>query len=276
MSAPTASSTSRAETPATIFSTSEPADTPASSFTASEDKYIDIHGLERYIGAQDAESIYIRVLTAIRQGSRKPQPATWMWCVFPQINGCKTGVCRDVPSRDKWPSGHAMSGLDEARAMLKHPVLGPRIREAAQALIDSRAVDIFTAMDNMFYDVARVHSSMTIFRQAARYPVCIHDRTARVGENIVFRRVLDKYFIREPTSEDDDYIEADEDLVRTSGSRHGPTLQRLNELELEATEKRLAASEACVCSKGNDELFLQDNGSKLKIMDRQRSQLMEK
>lgn len=268
-------SSTPAETPATSFSITEPANTPATSFTTPEPEDIDKYHLERYILAQDNKDIYNRVLAAVRDGRRKPQPATWLWCVFPQMNGCKTGRRRDIPARDKWPPGHALSSLDEARAILRHRVLGPRARAAAQALVDSRAADIFTAMDNMFYDVARVHSCITIFRQAARYPVCIHERAPRLGENRVFREVLDRYFIKEPNSEDDDYKEEDEDQVRNWGSRHGPTLERLDVLELEAAERRLAAGEACVCGKDSKQLFDEDIGSKFKIMDKQRARLMK-
>ncbi|KAJ4386113.1 hypothetical protein N0V93_009005 [Gnomoniopsis smithogilvyi] len=262
---------------ASSFSPSAAASTPATSFAAPEPEYVDKYNIERYIFAQDKKDIYNRVLAAFRAGRRKPQPATWIWCVFPQMNECQTAVAhrrRDNLIRDKWPPGHAMEGgLDEARAILQHPILGPRIRAAAGALVDSPAVDVFSVMDNMFYDVARLHSSITLFRQAARYPVCIHVREARVGENHVFRKVLDKYFIREPDSEDEDYDEEEENTARTQGSRHGPTLERLDALELQAAEKRLAAGEPCVCGLDRDKIICDDIGSKFKIMDRQRDRL---
>ncbi|KAJ4418518.1 hypothetical protein N0V82_005498 [Gnomoniopsis sp. IMI 355080] len=263
---------------ASSFSLSEQASTRATSFVETEPEYVDKYNLERYIVAQNNKDIYNRVLAAFRARRRKPQPATWIWCVFPQMNECQTAVshrARDNLVRDSWPRGHAMEGcLDEARAFLQHPVLGPRIRAVARALVDNPAPDVFSLMDNMFYDVARLHSSITLFRQAARYPVCIHVRAARMGEDYVFREVLDKYFIKEPNSEDEDYNEEEEDIIRTKGSRHGPTLERLDMLELEAAEKRLAAGQPCVCGLDRDKIFHDDIGSKFKIMDRQRFRLM--
>lgn len=128
-------------------------------------------------------------------------------------------------------------------------------------------------MDNMFYDVARLHSSITLFRQAARYPVCIHVREVHTRENYVFREVLNKYFTKEPDSDDEDYDPDEEDIVRTQGSRHGPTLERLDMMELEAAERRLAAGEPCVCGLGRDKIFDDDVGSKFKIMVRQRERM---
>lgn len=283
MSTLPASSPAATEAAPSVTTATEPPSTPGTSFAVSDPaEYIDNYNLERYITAQDENNIYNRVITALRAGCRKPQPATWLWCVFPQMDGCKTAVPRrrDRLVRDKWPRGHAMvGGLDEARAVLKHPILGPRIRAAARALLNSPAPDSFTALDNMAYDVARVHSSITLFRQAARYPVCIHQRAVRVGENNVFREVLDRYFVKEPNSEDEDYeeeVDGHEEEIKKAGSRHGPTLVRLDELELEAAENRLAVGKACVCGMDRDKLFRQDIGSKFKIMDKQRMRLMKR
>lgn len=168
-------------------------------------------------------------------------------------------------------------GLDEARAILRHPILGERLRAAARALLDSPAPDVFTVMDNMFYDVARLHSTMTIFRQAARYPVCIHQRKNAVRSNIVFREVLDKYFIKVPDSEDEDYDSEEEaKKVRKAGSRHGPTLAWLDKIELEAAKERLAGHKPCVCGLDAEKLFDRDVGSKFKIVDTQRVRLEDR
>lgn len=255
--------------------------TPATSFTSASEHqveaestlkpYHDTFNLNRYIVAQDKDQIFDRVLTAIRKGQRKPEPQTWLWCVFPQMDHCKTATRRrDIP--DVWPRGHALSSLDEARALLAHPVLGPRARAAAQALLDSAHVDKFAALDNMFHDVERVHSTLTLFRQAARYPVCIHRRAARLGANLVFRRALDRYYPKELDSGDEDYNSADEDRVcerPRAGTRHGPTLQRLDAMEMEAVRRRLAspADAGCGCreDKSCTDLLDRDTLAKLRI-----------
>ena len=74
---------------------------------------------------------------------------------------------------------YGVSSLDEARAYLAHPVLGPRLRECAQlvARIDGRSADeIFGWPDNL-----KVRSSMTLFARAT-------------DDNAEFRAVLDKFY----------------------------------------------------------------------------------
>lgn len=270
-----------ASTAASSISHTEPANTPASSFADNETQIIDEYNIQRYIDAQDEKDIYNRVLAAFRAGCRKPQPAKWLWCIFPQMNGCQTAIVRRIRGkviRNTWAANKDMAGgLDEARAILRHPVLGPRIRAAARAVLDSPAPDVFTVMDNRFYDVARLHSSMTIFRQAARYPVCIHQRKNAVRQNIVFREVLDKYFVKMPDSEDEDYDSDLEDkTVRKKGSRHQPTLAWLDKMELQAAKERLAAHKPCVCGLDSEKLFNKDVGSKFKIVDKQRDRLEDR
>lgn len=123
--------------------------TPATSNTANPDSDPDPDpfNLDRFVKAQDEKAIFDRVLATIREGRRKPRPATWMWFVFPQMDKCLTRERRPKQRhRDVWPRGQALTSLDEARAYLRHPVLGPRIREAAQALLDSPFSDKFSIM----------------------------------------------------------------------------------------------------------------------------------
>jgi uncharacterized protein (DUF1810 family) len=93
-----------------------------------------------------------------------------MWFVFPQIAGLGQSP---VSKR------YAIASLDEAKAYLEHPVLGPRLIECARILTDHHGVsarDIFGSIDAM-----KLRSSMTLFARA--------DAT-----NPVFRQVLDAYF----------------------------------------------------------------------------------
>ena len=74
---------------------------------------------------------------------------------------------------------YGISSLDEARAYLAHPVLGPRLRECARlvARIDGRSADeIFGWPDDL-----KVRSSMTLFARAT-------------DDNAEFRAVLDKFY----------------------------------------------------------------------------------
>ena len=127
----------------------------------------DPFGLERFVAAQDQGGTYERALSELRAGAKRGH---WMWLVFPQIVGL---------GRSSTAQHFAITGLEEARAYLEHPVLGPRLRECAEALTrlaGRGAVDVFGPIDAM-----KLRSSMTLFALA--------DPDERV-----FQRVLDQYF----------------------------------------------------------------------------------
>ena len=78
-----------------------------------------------------------------------------MWFVFPQLAGLGQS-----PTARKY----AVTSLDEARAYLRHPVLGPRLVECAEAVagLEGRtAGQIFGGIDER-----KLHSSMTLFLRA--------------------------------------------------------------------------------------------------------------
>ena len=97
-----------------------------------------------------------------------------MWFVFPQVAGLGASATAQH---------FAISGLDEARAYLAHPVLGARLRECAElaAAVEGRsAADVFGYPDDL-----KLRSSMTLFTRAA-------------PDVPVFAAVLDRYFGGEP------------------------------------------------------------------------------
>jgi uncharacterized protein (DUF1810 family) len=109
--------------------------------------------LERFVAAQDAGGTYDQALAELRAGRKTSH---WMWFVFPQIAGL---------GRSGMAQRYAIASLDEARAYLAHPVLGPRLRESAAALLDhsgTNAEAILGAIDAM-----KLRSSMTLFARAA-------------------------------------------------------------------------------------------------------------
>jgi uncharacterized protein (DUF1810 family) len=121
--------------------------------------------LERFVTAQDP--IYERVLSELRAGRKTSH---WMWFVFPQIAGLGSS-----PTSVKY----ALSGLDEARAYLEHPVLGPRLRECTQLVADHTGLSAFDIFGGI--DALKLHSSMTLFAHAA-------------PDDPLFKTVLDRYF----------------------------------------------------------------------------------
>ena len=121
--------------------------------------------LRRFVDAQDR--VYDTVLDELRNGAKRSH---WIWFVFPQLRGLGHS-----------PTAHhyGISSLDEARAFLAHPVLGPRVRECARlvAAIDGSSADeFFGRPDNL-----KVRSSMTLFARAA-------------DDNAEFRAVLEKFY----------------------------------------------------------------------------------
>ena len=127
----------------------------------------DHYDLQRFVAAQDAGGIYDRVTAELRQGQKVSH---WMWFVFPQVAGLGQS-----PTSKKY----AITSVDEARAYLSHPVLGPRLVECAgilARLAGRTAVQIFGAID-----AQKLRSSMTLFSRAA-------------PEEPLFRQVLDVYF----------------------------------------------------------------------------------
>ncbi len=123
--------------------------------------------LERFVAAQDGGGTYATALAELRAGRKTSH---WMWFVFPQIAGL---------GRSPMAARYAISGLDEARAYLAHPVLGPRLIAAAGALLEAggrSAADILGEVDAM-----KLRSSMTLFARAS-------------ADEPVFGQVLERYF----------------------------------------------------------------------------------
>jgi uncharacterized protein (DUF1810 family) len=109
--------------------------------------------LQRFVDAQDAGGTYDTAMSELRNGRKVSH---WMWFVFPQIAGLGSS-----PTAREF----AISGLDEARAYLSHPVLGPRLLASSRALLDGTA----TSADAIFgsVDAMKLRSSMTLFLRAS-------------------------------------------------------------------------------------------------------------
>jgi uncharacterized protein (DUF1810 family) len=121
--------------------------------------------LDRFVSAQDG--VYPDALAEIRAGRKRRH---WMWFVFPQFAGLGSSSTAQR---------YAIASLDEARAYLAHPVLGPRLRECVAALL---AVEGRSAGDIFGYpDDLKLRSSMTLFARAADDPAA-------------FEAVLDRYY----------------------------------------------------------------------------------
>ena len=115
--------------------------------------------LQRFVTAQDP--IYERVLSELRAGRKTSH---WMWFVFPQIAGLGSS-----PTSVKF----ALASLDEARAYLEHPILGPRLRQAlATDLAVSRGVvvEAYRRLTDEGLVGGRSGGGTTVLAQPARAP----------------------------------------------------------------------------------------------------------
>jgi uncharacterized protein (DUF1810 family) len=127
----------------------------------------DPYDLERFVIAHDRGGTYAAAMSELRAGRKTSH---WMWFVFPQV----VGLGLSAISRR-----YAISSLDEARAYLRHPVLGPRLIECARVVGATRgrtAEQIFGVID-----AQKLRSSMTLFASAD-------------PAEPVFHEVLDRHF----------------------------------------------------------------------------------
>jgi uncharacterized protein (DUF1810 family) len=108
--------------------------------------------LERFVAAQHGG--YDGILRELRAARKTGH---WMWFVFPQVAGLGLTSMSQL---------YAIRSLDEARAYLAHPVLGPRLRECADVVLaaprGATAESIFGGIDAM-----KLRSSMTLLLRAA-------------------------------------------------------------------------------------------------------------
>lgn len=95
-----------------------------------------------------------RALDELRRGQKTSH---WMWFVFPQH--------RDL-GRSATSRLYGLTGVDEARAYLDHPLLGPRLIEAAATVL--LHLDAGRTAEAMFGEVdsLKLRSSMSIFEEA--------------------------------------------------------------------------------------------------------------
>lgn len=125
----------------------------------------DPHRLTRFVEAQ--ASVYSQALAELRAGHKQSH---WMWFVFPQMEGL---------GMSETARRYGIRSLDEARAYLTHGILGARLIECAEAVLNvtgKSAHDIFGSPDDR-----KLCSSATLFAQVS-------------ADGSVFHRLIDRYF----------------------------------------------------------------------------------
>ena len=120
--------------------------------------------LSRFVAAQT--SSYPVAIAELRDGTKRSH---WMWWIFPQIAGL---------GRSETARRYAIGSAAEARAYLAHPLLGPRLVEAAETVARASGT-AETVMGSI--DAVELRSSMTLFAAVADDPA-------------PFRAVLDRFY----------------------------------------------------------------------------------
>lgn len=129
----------------------------------------DPHDLDRFVRAQSRD--YDRALEEIRGGRKRSH---WMWYIFPQFEGLGFSEASRL---------YSIKSAAEAAAYLAHPILGPRLKECAEAAlrVEGRSAhEVFGSPDDM-----KLRSSATLFSLMS-------------PPGSVFHRLLDRYFQGDP------------------------------------------------------------------------------
>lgn len=129
----------------------------------------DPYNLQRFVDAQ--ERVYARVVDELRSGRKRSH---WMWFIFPQFEGL---------GRSWTARRYAIGSLEEARAYLEHPALGPQLLECVRLANTVGAGDPVAVFGGI--DALKLRSSVTLF-QVAR------------PEEPVFAAALEKFYCGEP------------------------------------------------------------------------------
>lgn len=129
----------------------------------------DPYDLERFVSAQ--EMTYPQALAELKVGRKHSH---WIWYILPQLA---------VLGRSGMARRYGITGLEEARAYLKHPLLGQRLRECCAALLALEGLSAHQILGSP--DDLKLRSCATLFA-----------RVDTAGS--VFERVLDQYYGGEP------------------------------------------------------------------------------
>ena len=126
---------------------------------------MDINSLERFVEAQ--ERTYQVALSEVYNGKKRTH---WVWYIFPQLRGL---------GRSSMAHIYGISGLEEAKAYLEHPILSERLYEICGALLEHKGANIVEIFGDI--DTLKLRSSMTLFSLTSE-------------EYTIFDEVLDTFF----------------------------------------------------------------------------------
>lgn len=115
--------------------------------------------LERFVQAQ-AHS-YAAALSELKAGRKQSH---WIWYVLPQRKGL---------GHSEMSQRYGISGLAEAKAYLAHPVLGGRLVECVEAILQHRGQSAQAILGVV--DAQKFHSCLTLFALVSPHPSCVDE-----------------------------------------------------------------------------------------------------
>lgn len=129
------------------------------------DSASDPFNLQRFVCEQTRD--YEQALTELRAGRKRTH---WIWYVLPQLKGLGFSEMSEY---------FGITGEEEARAYLAHPVLGARLAECVEAIASHKGVTPSTILGSV--DALKYQSCLTLFDAVA-------------GPNSVFAKALQQFY----------------------------------------------------------------------------------
>ena len=126
---------------------------------------MDPFNLQRFVDAQTP--VWDDVRAELEQAAKRTH---WMWFVFPQLAAL---------GRSSAAKFYGISGADEARAYLEHPLLGPRLFECCGVLLKLTGVSARQVFGDV--DAMKLRSCLTLFEAVS-------------STTPIFKDCLDRYF----------------------------------------------------------------------------------
>ena len=109
--------------------------------------------LQRFVDAQSG-GVYEQALAELQAGRKRSH---WIWFIFPQHVDL---------GRSSTAKFYGLSGIEEARAYLAHPLLAGRLSECCRAILPHLRNESAEAILGPI-DALKLRSSMRIFSEAA-------------------------------------------------------------------------------------------------------------
>jgi uncharacterized protein (DUF1810 family) len=135
------------------------------------------YDLTRFVSIQEENnpacsqgfSYYNSAIEEIKNGKKETH---WIWFILPQIKGLGSSY---------YSTYYGLSGLEEAKAYLEHPLLAKRLFKCFELILETDT-DLYTIF---YYDEKKVRACATLFSKANDH------------HSDLFDRVIEKHFRNE-------------------------------------------------------------------------------